>query len=633
MNKAVVALGLGIMVLFSCIILISDDDHFTKAEIIYVDDSGGANYTKIQDAINASKDGDTIYVYNGTYYENVVVNKSINLMGEDKNITIIDGGGVGDVISIAYDWVNISGFTVKNSGGAVWPDYYAGIRILSCNNSIAYNTISNNYFGLRLESSNFSGINNNTIFNNSGNGIDLDSSSNNSIIDNIISLNTGAGIVLSFSSNNTIISNVIDSNDGAGIGLNFKSNRNIMSKNDISDNFLGIGISGGPIVSNVITFNHISGHQMGIDVHDLSMPSPEGGGSAYHFISNNILCDNDIGISLMTGDSGAIFGVNITSSNIYNNELGIYFGCFGGGISGTTTTNCTIEDNRIGIDTFQLFGLNYITYNNLVSSNEYAIYLNNSGNINIHHNNFFNNNKGGIQVFDNTALNLWNDAYPSGGNYWSDYKGIDVFKGIDQDIPGSDFIGDSPYIIDLDSKDKYPLISPIGNLTYLYEGWNLFSIPFIQPNTDLNNVLSLINGSYDAVQWYNISDIIDPWKHYQISKPIHLNDLKGIDHTIGFWVHITEPGGLLFEYPGIQPAENQTFTLYPGWNLVGYPSLKCYNRTAALNNITFGKEVDSIWTWDAQSKNWTEVGELDHFIIGRGYWIHATIECIWEVPL
>ena len=633
MNKEIVALGLGIMILFSCIILITDDVPFTKAEILYVDDSGGAKYTKIQDAINSSKDGDIIYVYNGTYYENVVVNKSINLMGEDRNITIIDGGGVGDVISIIVNRVNVSGFTVKNSGGTVWPDYYAGIRILSCNNSIVNNTITNNYFGLRLEFSNLSSINNNTIFNNSGNGIDLDSSSNNSIIDNIISFNNGAGIVLSFSSNNTIIDNVLYSNSGAGIGLNFKSNGNIMSKNDISDNFIGIGISGGPVISNVITFNRISGHQIAIDIHDFSMPSPEGGGSAFHFISNNILWDNDIGIGLMTGDSGAIFGVNISSTDIYNSEVGIYFGCFGGGISGTTITNCTIEDNQIGIYMIQISGLNYITNNNLVANMEYAIYLNNTRNTNIHHNNFFNNNKGEIQVFDNTALNFWNGIYPSGGNYWSDYKGVDVFKGINQDIPGSDFIGDSPYEIDLDSKDNYPLISPVGNLTYLYEGWNLISIPFVQPNTDMNNVLSLIKGSYDAVQWYNISDIIDPWKHYQISKPTHLNDLNNIDHLIGFWIHIIEPNGLLFEYPGTQPTQNQTIVLYPGWNLLGYPSLRCYNRTVALNNITFGKEVDSIWTWDPQSKNWVEVGELDHFIIGRGYWVHATIECIWEVPL
>ena len=56
--------------------------------------SGGA-FISIQDAINAANDGDTVFVYNGTYYENVIVNKIINLIGEHPDATLIDGGGSG----------------------------------------------------------------------------------------------------------------------------------------------------------------------------------------------------------------------------------------------------------------------------------------------------------------------------------------------------------------------------------------------------------------------------------------------------------------------------------------------------------------------------------------------------------
>jgi len=167
----------------------------------------------------------------------------------------------------------------------------------------------------------------------------------------------------------------------------------------------------------------------------------------------------------------------------------------------------------------------------------------------------------------------------------------------------------------------------------LYEGWNLISIPFIQIDTNLESVLDSINGSYDAVQWYDISDALDPWKHYQISKPTILNDLGNIDHKMGFWIHITKPGGVLFECSGIIPIENQSITLKTGWNLVGYPSLTNKSRDMALNNLNFTSDVDAIWTYNASSQKWEKIGEFDYFERGRGYWVHSKVEKTWEVPI
>jgi len=57
---------------------------------------------------------------------------------------------------------------------------------------------------------------------------------------------------------------------------------------------------------------------------------------------------------------------------------------------------------------------------------------------------------------------LWDNGYPSGGNYWSDYNGTDLYCGPHQNETGSDGIGDKPYMIDGNNTDRYPLIYPHG---------------------------------------------------------------------------------------------------------------------------------------------------------------------------
>ena len=74
------------------------------------------DYPSIQEAINQANEGDTIFVRNGTYYENVVVNKTVSLVGESVSNTVIDGNGIGDVVQIVEDNVSLSKFTIRNSG-------------------------------------------------------------------------------------------------------------------------------------------------------------------------------------------------------------------------------------------------------------------------------------------------------------------------------------------------------------------------------------------------------------------------------------------------------------------------------------------------------------------------------------
>jgi parallel beta-helix repeat protein len=415
-------------------------------------------------------------------------------------------------------------------------------------------------------------------------------SSNNNIIDNIISDNSeGIYMISPLSedpSNCNIIDNTISGNSGGAIRL-FTSIGNNILNNNISNNGGGIspwlGSNDNQIVGNNVVSN---GDGIWIDA------------SNDNIVTDNYISNNDDAIFLTQA------GSNVISSNIIFSNNGHAF-------------------------SFWMSGMNDIT-DNLISYNNYGFDLSDSPYNNIYHNTIIGNN---YQAQDSNDNNLWNDTYPSGGNYWSDYTGSDLYQGVNQDILGSDGFGDTPYVIDSDSKDYYPLMEPPGDFTFLKPGWNLISCPKIQSSNAIGEVLSQLDGLYSAVHWYNCSDNQDPWKHYTVFKPLHLNDLDSIDHKMGFWIFITNPGGAIFDFKGSAPTVNQNIPLKKGWNLVGYPSLSNKYRTQALNNLDFGNQVDAVWTYSAGALKLEEIGEFNYFIIGKGYWIHATTDCIWEVPL
>jgi len=197
------------------------------------------NYTTIQGAINNASSGATIFVRKGTYYEHVVINKTITLVGEDRNSTIIDGYETGNVIHIRADNVTVKGFTLRNSGmylySGVFVDHSTGSVITnniviynsegigllySSSNVVCDNTISSNSDGIYLYSSSSNVVSGNTIFSSNYVGIDLYSSSNNVVSGNAILHNGFAGMSLYYSSSNVVCGNTILSNfPGINVGL------------------------------------------------------------------------------------------------------------------------------------------------------------------------------------------------------------------------------------------------------------------------------------------------------------------------------------------------------------------------------------------------------------------------------
>jgi parallel beta-helix repeat protein len=198
-------------------------------------------YNTIQRGVNAASVGEPVQVASGTYYENVVINKSLTLKGAGRDTTIIDGSELSKtVVEITADNVSINGFTIRNGGD--------GIDLYMCNGiTVSGNTITSNKFeGIAIEDSNDNLISNNTVTNNTFWGISLFSSDNNTISDNTVtSHNQWFGISLENSQNITINRNILSNNSG-GVEL-VTSSGCVISGNILLNNEVGVElwISGG----------------------------------------------------------------------------------------------------------------------------------------------------------------------------------------------------------------------------------------------------------------------------------------------------------------------------------------------------------------------------------------------------
>jgi len=243
---------------------------------LYVGGTGEKNYSKIQDAIDNSKENDTIIVFDGIYNESIIVNKSINLIGLNKNNMFINGNGSLYIFLIRSSYVNISGFTIQGSKIGI----FVSGQEFSFNN-FSGNNISNNTEGIRLVNT-----------------------SNNKIFDNIIQSNNNFGIVMYESSYNIIYDNILLNNSKA-IFLNKWSDNNVLQKNNLTENDHGILLDFS--YNNSVIENRIINNSYGIYLTN----------SQINNITNNYIEFNkECGIFISNSDD------NIISPNIFlkNNE-------------------------------------------------------------------------------------------------------------------------------------------------------------------------------------------------------------------------------------------------------------------------------------------------------------------------
>jgi len=467
----------------------------TNGKTLYVGGSGPNNYTSIQDAINAANNGDTIFVYDDSspYYGNIIINKSISLIGENRNTTIIEiteDFAYDYVIEVISDNVLISGFTIKGA-------YYGwdGINLYSSRNVITNNKIEGKAnYGISVKEDRNRIVNN--IFLNNSISVYLSSSRN--IISNNFFI--GGGIfVLSFPNrvtNNTvnelpilylenITNTVIDEITGEIILINCS---NVTIKNQkISKTFCGIQLLGTENCK--IQNNVLWSCGYGIYLQN----------SSRNNISQNKLYSSISGIYMENVILNTIFDNNISSTQKINLYLtsGIEF--YGFSLNNSIIKN-RIRENYDGVISFSVDFEHNRFLNNIIENNENGLGIGGFSNIisnNILKNDFIDLSVGGNnnRILNNTFLGM----------------GIDVWEGIH--IIKNNTLKGKPILAFSNEKNKY-IRGDAGQVILMgCQNFLIENITFLHANcpiqllytsfTTVRNCRFYISGAYTSISIYN----------------------------------------------------------------------------------------------------------------------------------
>jgi parallel beta-helix repeat protein len=426
--------------------------------------NSGLSYSTIQQAIDSSStfDGQTLFVESRVYRESVFVTKSLALIGENVEDAIVESVNYQVCLQVEDDGVMINNFTLRCGTIGVLTDSWCK------GTTIQNNLITKNTFGI-LDCANDSFVSNNIVLFNNEIGISLDGYNStlrsNHMIGNPRNFAVGGWNIQQY------LRDVDTSNTVDGRFVYYLVNQNdLLVDNSTHPNigFLALVNSTNVRVQGLVLERNDAGILLAYTNNSV--------------LSNNILKNNGAGVRLFSSSRNTIGRNNTIRDNLFGVEM--FYS------SNNDLQGDLIQNNTYGI--YLVDSTSNDIFENFLNSNQRGIQLEETNDNLIYHNNFLNNT---VQVHDFSwdypesylpSVNLWDNSYPSGGNYWSDYTGIDLCKGPYQNVSGSDGIGDAPYGIDGNNTDSYPLINPWSSSQY----FNLTIVSW-----PIENVTLAINGA------------------------------------------------------------------------------------------------------------------------------------------
>ncbi len=416
--------------------------------ILYVGGMEPGNYSSIQDAIDNASNGDVVYVYSGIYYEALIVLKSITLVGEEKNTTVIDGRFNDTVISVTADGVFLHGFTIINGDYGIEIDSVVDcvfsdnvlldldhgvyitdsgnmtiqnniidsirdtcIRLInSCNSTVCSNSLSDCHTGLDVSHCSNNSFSDNNLDNCSDVGIDIHASTNNNFSSHTINSSYISGIWIS-RSHNTIISGSLFTNNGAGIDIFSSNYSEVISNTFDSNRFPGVGVRNSyethishNYMVNSSTFiegsvntsfiNNTAGNNSGIYAR-YSMNNTIVGNTGFNDSELTLLSSNNsyLANNLFYNNSHGIEVEDSTDISIINNTAHSNWG----GIGLYSCTDSLIKNNSADFNSRGIsftFSNNVLVLENIVSGNDKGIRSYESTNSTIKNNLAVNNSYG-----------------------------------------------------------------------------------------------------------------------------------------------------------------------------------------------------------------------------------------------
>jgi parallel beta-helix repeat protein len=392
-----------------------------------------------------------------------------------------------------------------------------GIYLLGASqNTITGNNATNNEVGIAMESSSNNILRNNVLDNSHNLAVygteaphfdnDIDESNivsgkkvyyliseNNLIIDP--TTYPDLGYLALVNCQNVTVYNMVLSNNGHGVLLAYTSGTTI-TQNEITDNYGGIGLVAS--TGNFIVENNITNNNRGIQLSNASTTNS---------ISGNTVTENTEGVFFFNSYTNTIFGNNITDNNI--------------GVGFKSASNNVFRGN------FFVDNVNQV-YDVSVSDQTVAV-----------------------------SMNIWDFSYQVGGNYWSDYTGVDLMSGPGQNQTGSDGKGDTAYVINAQNKDNFPLLpygSPFG-----------ISIASPENTTYTTTDVALDFTVTEATSWIKYG--LDGQENVTITDDITMSDLAEGAHSVTVYAQDTEgetvaSATVQFTIsPGAEPTQSDTIPL------------------------------------------------------------------------